>query len=200
MFLSQLTLDRSDRQALKVLSDIYRLHQAVLAGFTSYQSLPRVLFRVEPETNGPEVRVLVQSEISPDWQNRLPGLIGAKIKHFTPNVDPGRIFRFRVRVNPIVTRDGKRRGLVRDESLIEWFMRKEEKIGAHISSVTAIDEGYLTGYKGGGDARRHHVRIKAARMEGRLEVINPEVFSQTLRSGIGPAKAFGCGLLSLARA
>ena len=38
------------------------------------------------------------------------------------------------------------------------------------------------------------------RFNGLLQVTDPEKLMQAVRNGIGPAKAFGFGLLSLARA
>ena len=40
--------------------------------------------------------------------------------------------------------------------------------------------------------------IEAVRFEGTLIVNDPTVLVSAVRSGIGPGKAFGCGLLSLA--
>ena len=40
---------------------------------------------------------------------------------------------------------------------------------------------------------------QAVRFEGVLQVVDPVAFQQTLRCGIGSAKGFGFGLLSLAR-
>ena len=39
----------------------------------------------------------------------------------------------------------------------------------------------------------------AVRFEGVLQVVDPVAFQQTLRRGIGSAKGFGFGLLSIAR-
>jgi CRISPR-associated protein Cas6/Cse3/CasE subtype I-E len=41
-------------------------------------------------------------------------------------------------------------------------------------------------------------RLGAVRFDGILQVTNAELFLQTLRAGIGPAKGFGFGLLSVA--
>jgi CRISPR system Cascade subunit CasE len=65
-------------------------------------------------------------------------------------------------------------------------------------AATVIDEGYIVGRKRIGAGFRR-LDIKIARFEGVLEVTNPQTFTDALFSGIGPAKAFGCGLLSLAR-
>ncbi|GGO98581.1 type I-E CRISPR-associated protein Cas6/Cse3/CasE [Wenjunlia tyrosinilytica] len=48
-----------------------------------------------------------------------------------------------------------------------------------------------------GEARRH-VTFHSATFEGRLRVTDPAVFTSRLLEGIGPSKAYGCGLLTLA--
>lgn len=46
--------------------------------------------------------------------------------------------------------------------------------------------------------KKARVTIHTATFEGRLEITDTERFTTTLLSGIGPAKAYGCGLLTLA--
>jgi len=191
-----------DRLAMKALSDAYRLHQTVMKGFLPYKDVARVLFRVEPEMGNGSALVLVQSTLEPDWEmlkNDNRWVTAAQVKAFVPMFKRGYSLRFRLRANPVVTREGKRYGLIRDESLLEWLSKKEQKLGARFKSMTVIDEGYITGNKQNKNSQ-HHLNLKIARFEGMLEVIEPVAFSETVADGIGPAKAFGCGLLSLAKA
>lgn len=51
--------------------------------------------------------------------------------------------------------------------------------------------------KGRGDGK-HQVKIETATFEGRLVITDTEAFRRTLLSGVGPSKAYGCGLLTLA--
>lgn len=202
MFLSQLNLKCMDRGAMKALTDVYRLHQLVMKGFAAYPSTDRVLYRVEPEERNGQMAVLVQSLQTPDWSCFADGyrsVISARVKEFTTVFKAGYRYNFRLRANPVVTRNGKRHGLIRDESLLEWLGKKEEKIGVRFCSMSVIDEGYATGTKGYED-KKYRMSLKIARFEGALEVVDPALFQEVFASGIGPAKAFGCGLLSLARA
>lgn len=201
MYLSQLNLKRMDRRAMKTLADVYRLHQLVMKGFAAYSSTDRVLYRVEPEERNGQVTVLVQSLQIPDWScftDGNSGVASARVKDFSTTFKVGDTYNFRLRANPVVTRDGKRHGLIRDESLLEWLGKKETTVGARFCSMSVIDEGYVTGTKGNQE-KQHRMSLKVARFEGTLEVVDPVVFAETFSSGIGPAKAFGCGLLSLAR-
>jgi CRISPR system Cascade subunit CasE len=201
MYLSRLVLDCRDRQTMRTLSDVYRLHQFVMSGFSRYEQPWRVLFRVEPEVRGSVMRLLVQSQVKPAWEqseSEKKGVVKLQTKEFVPRFRQGTLYRFRLRANPVVTREGKRYGLIRDESLVEWLRRREERSGASFSSVLAVDEGYLTGRKRKGEGI-DRVNVKAVRFEGFLKVEDPTRFVEAFSGGIGPAKGFGCGLLSLAR-
>lgn len=201
MYLTQLSLNRLDRKMMKMLADVYKLHQTILQGFSSYQNCDRVLFRVEPEEHNTIVAVLIQSTLEPDWsllKEKNQGVVSIKTKEFSPQLLTDHLLRFRLRANPTVCREGKRYGLIRDESLREWLIKKEDKIGAKFIDIVSMDEGYINGNKNNGQAR-HRVNLKVARFEGVVRVVAPEIFVRTLKDGIGPAKAFGCGLLSVAR-
>ncbi|MEV5751664.1 type I-E CRISPR-associated protein Cas6/Cse3/CasE [Actinoallomurus sp. NPDC052308] len=48
------------------------------------------------------------------------------------------------------------------------------------------------------NGRGKPVVIHTATFEGRLQITDPDLFTERLLRGIGPAKAYGCGLLTLA--
>jgi len=43
-------------------------------------------------------------------------------------------------------------------------------------------------------------KIQSVGFQGILQVAKPTILKEIIINGIGPAKAFGCGLLSLAKA
>lgn len=66
----------------------------------------------------------------------------------------------------------------------------------HDLRITARER--LTFRKNGG--KQHGtVTIHTALVEGRLEITDPERFSAAILSGLGPSKAYGCGLLTVAK-
>lgn len=196
MILSRLTFDPLNRSAMKTTGDIYRLHEAVMSGFKAYDNHPRVLFRVEPEWSNAGIHILVQSTVAPDWSDLKEsgkGLTSHQVKSFKPILKEGLYLRFRLRANPAVKRNGKRYGLIRDDALEAWMLKWEDSMGVKISSFNVIDEGYLSGFK-----NKDEIRIKTARFDGGLQVLNPDKLMNKIIEGIGPAKGFGCGLLSIA--
>ena len=74
-----------------------------------------------------------------------------------------------------------------------WLEKKAGINGFKLHSVIA--DGYQQHY-----FKKRGIKISTLDFQGVLEVTEPEVFIRdALYKGIGPAKAFGCGLLSLAR-
>lgn len=198
MILSRLSFDPLNREAMKTTGDIYKLHEAVMSGFKKYDHSPRVLFRLEPEWNEHGIHILVQSSVDPDWtdlKENTKGLISCQMKPFHPVLNSGDLLRFRLRGNPTVKRNGKRYGLIRDDALEKWMLKWEGSMGVKLLSFNVIDEGYLKGHK-----RDGIIQIKTARFEGRFQVVDTEKLLAKMIEGIGPAKGFGCGLLSIARA
>lgn len=114
--------------------------------------------------------------------------------------------------------------LVSPDSQLTWLAERSGSAGFRILPYTgAVEDGAVTGTRDGdegtialdaavveqntlrferrkaqGDAGRH-VSLKTARFTGNLEVTDVEALQRTLRQGIGRAKAYGCGLLTLAR-
>lgn len=82
-----------------------------------------------------------------------------------------------------------------------WAQRKrspnEQPPGFRVIDVMAMQPGYvyINMTRDGGEGHR----LRSIRYHGILEVTDPAAFEKTLAAGIGPAKGFGFGLLSLAR-
>lgn len=97
---------------------------------------------------------------------------------------------------------------------IEWLQRKSETAGFRLTDVrtnqTAVSaiaqpNGKIYGRRlvsaaaDSAAARRETLTFGAVTFEGELTVTDADKFRETLRDGIGQGKAFGFGLLSVAR-
>jgi CRISPR system Cascade subunit CasE len=168
------------------------------------------LFRVDPQPGG-RVVILVQSALKPDWDyafHNADYLLAAppEWKAFDPCFAKGQLLRFRLVANPtrkIDTKsgpDGRRcngkRVPVRTDQLDEWLARRAEPGGFSVcrDSLT-IQPSYINVKSQQSDGRR----LRCVRYDGIIEIINPVRFQETLVRGIGPSKAFGFGLLSVAQ-
>jgi len=78
--------------------------------------------------------------------------------------------------------------------------QKQPPPGFKIESISNIHSGFVNISKGRDDEHGKATRRRSALYQGILRVTNPEHFRATLNRGIGPGKAFGFGLLSVARA
>jgi CRISPR system Cascade subunit CasE len=86
---------------------------------------------------------------------------------------------------------------VPDESLGEWLARHGERCGFAVASMDAPIPGYVYFSKGKDEGQGQ--RLRSVLYEGVLCVTNAAPFADAVKSGIGREKAFGFGLLSLAR-
>lgn len=190
MVLSKLTLNVSSREVRRDVSNPYELHRTLSRVLEEQDG--RILWRLETPPYGSPF-VLVQSPAVPDW-NMLGAryLRAVEVKAFTPLFMAGKGFYFRLRANPVVTREGKRSGLP-DKEKVAWLVRKAELGGFNLLGGRVLEEGVVWARRKG-----EKVNLSVATFEGVLTVEDKARFRQTLEQGIGPAKAFGMGLLSIA--
>ncbi len=220
MFLHRIHLDLRCREARRDLYDPYQLHSTLCRAFsTPDRKCPEgeFLWRLEPETDPTGCpRILVQSKSMPDWtgigvQGWLANAdsgIDLKERLKLDSLKAGQRFRFRLRANPCVTREGKRQGLLRTDEQEAWLERKGKQNGFALPQLASFDfseapqeridvrisqEQMLRGKQHTGNG----IRIYSALYDGILMVTEPDNFRTALQSGIGHGKAMGLGLLSV---
>lgn len=203
MFISKIMLNPKSRQVQAELRNLYEMHRTLSRGFgtdkAEYEAA-RCLFRVDNGGASTGLHVLVQSRVRPDW-----GLLSVpdtymagppEVKEFSPVLKPGRRLRFRLRANPTVKRDGKRLGLYKEEEQLKWLSRKGNAGGFAVLSAECASDDKL-GFR---TAAGSEATFAAVTFDGVLTVTDPDAFLETLSGGIGSAKGFGFGLLSIAPA
>ncbi len=163
-----------------------------------------------------------------DYLAANAGMAGYEFKDIMAacrNIQTGQVLRFRLRANPTKRigkhghpMKGKRIELYREHDQIDWLIGKgqvkENGVAGGfilltrevkdmtntvraVSSVKVCNEGKLTGRKR--DASRGHSTTHfAVIFEGLLRVTDTNAFLESIVRGIGPGKAFGFGLLSVA--
>jgi len=189
------------RQAFSWLNNPYLVHQTLMK---AYNGEKRLLFRIEndPRAASPDgIFILSQSHIEPDWklafsQNHY--LASApEIKEFDARLAPG-LYHFRLLANPTVKKNEERLGLIDETSQQDWVHRKLDAAGAKLEECRIIDRGMQkserTSQENGWKASH-----KAIQFDGVLLVHDPGKLEVALENGIGSAKGFGFGLLSLGR-
>lgn len=204
MYLTRLRLDPRSALARRDLADPYDMHRTLVRAFVQdeAQAPPRFLWRLEPGDAWAQPVVLLQSTHAADWSflSQLSSYVPPGEPPRTKTFDPGQLlqagsrYRFRLAANPTVARAGKRHGLVGEDAQLAWLDRQGERGGFGVE--VALVSGSQTLH-----SRKGPMRVSLLRVcfEGMLQVRNVSALSHTLQAGIGPGKAFGCGLLSIAR-
>jgi len=177
------------------------------------------LFRIDPGPPGRAV-ILVQSAsaIKPNWDyafHNASFLLAAspQVKSLDPCFTNGKHFRFRLMANPTrrlregsLEADGQpikekwigKRVPIPNDQLFDWLARRAEKSGFFVREDSIyIQPGYIYVNKKKTQADKGH-RLRSVRYNGVLKVVDPARFQETIAQGLGPGKAFGFGLLSLA--
>ena len=81
-----------------------------------------------------------------------------------------------------------------------WLIGKGERHGFCPTDFLARRQTRLVSHKTSGQKKRIRQAHLIVDFEGTLKVEDPDQFVAAIRSGIGPAKAYGCGLMSVAKA
>lgn len=187
--------------------DPYQLHRKIWQLFPDKADDKRsFLFRVESTKQNCEQHILLQSISQPqEISDEL--ILLRKSKEINLDIIAGNSYRFMLCANPtkkINDKDGKpenqgkvRVPLIHDEEIIAWLKRQLAG-SAEIDSVELVQKNLLHFYKNkSGD--KHVGKIQTVTFLGILTAKDPELLFTKISSGIGPAKSFGCGLLTLAK-
>ena len=204
MYLSRLTVSAS-RMTFMWISNPYRVHQRLRMGC---QDDPHLLFRIE-ENNQGVTQILVQSQNGPDWKkafNEFPVLsIPPECKLFLPKLSTGRSYRFRLLANPTVKKTidsagGQKKvrlGLLKEEAQRDWLQRKIEAAGGTVLASRTLPRGFQLSRKNSAKDETHQTHL-AVLFEGILQVNDVTLLQSALETGVGSAKGYGFGLLSVA--
>jgi len=228
LYLSRILLDSRDRRMWRVLQSPYRMHATIMKAFPGQKPhFAGVLFRTEKAQNNIMIPILVQSRVRPKWNYLIEQYRSAvqlrPVKDISDlKFTKGQELIFYLRANPVVTKkDNKGRlnnkGKIKtcrlpiliESHQLEWIrkkglcVRRDKQDGTSVSGgfnilqCLSINEPAWVHNKQG---QKESIKIQTVIFQGILQVTDPDAFLQnTVIRGIGPAKAFGCGLLSLAR-
>ena len=175
----------------------YEIHRLLWNFFPGMPDGDRsFLFRVTNARRGEPLHVLMQSFIAPDTNVRLNRCVLLRTKEFKPSFQESACYQFLLCANPIkrLMKERCRVPLIDENQLFEWLGHKLQD--AAELEFADISEKRNLYFRKKGEAGK----ITIVTFLGVLKVLNCEKMIGLLENGIGPAKAFGCGLLSLAKA
>lgn len=209
MYLSELIL--RDQDAARLMPrDNYGWHKALWA---FYPGRERRDFLYRVEQSGDALKILMLSATRPIPPATLPSRL-FRCKEIPEAFLGHEHYRFCLRANPIrcrkldkATGERRTRGLrapITDErELADWLIRKGQQHGFCITNINAwpspacpltITREGRRPFRKKGLQSAHHASVE---FRGILDVVDPAAFRQGFETGIGPAKAFGFGLLML---
>lgn len=147
----------------------------------------------------PRVRMILQSDIPPDFdywrcQDWTPALLHPpSISEYTPTIPEGRTIEYQIVIHPRrnVTIKGIRKTIVasHNDDINHWWQRKAAAAGLTLPNSPDIDRpATLT-------SQAKNLSIKHFRLTGKATITDSGRYAQAARQGIGPARAYGCGLL-----
>jgi CRISPR system Cascade subunit CasE len=142
------------------------------------------------------------------WLAKADPAIDMKERLGLESLKVGQRFRFRLRANPCVTRNGKRLGLFKLEEQERWVKRKGDQHGFSLPRQAAFDlsESQIDRIDvrvsqeqmiGGKQHTGNGIRVFSVLYDGVLAVTEPDKFRGALQTGIGHGKVMGLGLLSV---
>lgn len=174
---------------------------------------PHVLYVVSPEK--PDFSHLNETV---GWQN-APGQ-SLDYTKFTEKVQTGTQWLFRLQINPTKSlhsgkQDSRTRGkiipLITDQQQIDWLQNRAAKLGFEIPShgpepltsdndspqIRVVENRELRFVKVESDQTRRTVTLRKSVLEGKLIVTDELALRSALLNGVGRAKSYGFGLLTL---
>jgi CRISPR system Cascade subunit CasE len=201
MQITRILIDRSLPFARKALSSRQVMHAAVESVF---EGAGRKLWRLDDD------RLLIVSQsppVSPDAAERLGGFETKGYDRHLSGIANGRAYRFRLTANPVKRSggeaipytlnpiyeqgdDGGRR--VKHMGQADWLRGRAEGLGVEFGGfkVTASE---TCRFRRGSE----WVTLALATFEGVLTVKDRETLTRAMGEGVGRAKAYGAGLLTV---
>ncbi|QAY64110.1 type I-E CRISPR-associated protein Cas6/Cse3/CasE [Xylanimonas allomyrinae] len=227
MHLSRIQINPARRGGRKLLGSPQAMHAAVLAAFPQPDGeRGRVLWRVDRDTH--QCWLYVVSAPAPDfahiveqagWQTTEDTWAVRPYAPLLDRLEEGQTWAFRLTANPTrasrattvadgvpvppATKDGRSRryGHVTVSQQVEWLTSRAAGWGFALLRNDATRDVVVHDRR----VERFHragatVTIAKATYDGVLTVTDPGALRHVMTAGAGPAKGYGCGLLTLAPA
>ena len=212
--LSMLTLNPKSQKCRNDMRNLQSMHRRIMGLFPQTPSAQArqefgVLWRVEP-TESPTLllqsspTLLLQSSVEPDFRSlpdRYASYEHKNIDNHLASFRNGQIVNYRVMLNPVrSSRAGGRNSQtpIPFSEHQRWWEDRSERIG-----LVSVDAPALIGqpakhlHRNGADPS---LPIYSTRVDGIAEIADADSLRHAIESGVGRAKAWGCGLLTVVKA
>jgi CRISPR system Cascade subunit CasE len=213
LYLSRLLLNPWSPRVMADLLSAYDLHRTLAAAFAEPGPAPalpgRVLYRVYDDPRCGYPALLVQAPVPADWgalrdaaEYVLPlgpgGEPNPAQKPWLMVLERGEVFTFALRANPTRKQGRRRVGLTSPGEQMAWLAGQGETGGFEVLGGQVHPEGTLWTRKRQ-SGQNWDICLRGVTFRGWLRVTCPARLQTAVACGIGRGRAFGFGLLSLAR-
>jgi len=183
MFLTKITLSNDITDQRIRDSNLYDLHRTIMSGFP--QNPRRVLFRKEDDSV-----ILVSSYDIPKYE--VDYFKSVSTLAYNMSYDTGDVLHFKLHANPVKQSNGKCVAITQDEDVLQWLGVMSVKNGFKTLQAIASKASPIISYKC--KIKQTHNSVV---FNGILKVENQKAFIHSLKNGVGRAKGYGFGLLSV---
>ena len=220
MYLSHIAINKQLRKSRQALAFPQMMHAAVMGSFPpgltdgSEEGKLRALWRIDYIDE--QIWLYVLSKVKPDfkhiveqfgWQGSEQLWETKEYNDFLDRLAIGQKWHFRLHANPAHTVEGRILPHVTAEHQKKWLIGKAAKSGFAFDNIEIDGESYDTFDIVSRDiikfkklpTDKTYVTLTVVTFEGTLVVEDVETLREALCVGVGRAKAYGCGLLTLAK-
>lgn len=217
MYLTQFSVNVGRRAAREMLVSPERIHAAVLGCFPPGQHRTdeaRTLWRLDRRSSH-DIALLISSPLRPDltalneecgWATGAPGKT-ADYARFLAALEPGQRWAFRLAANPVhAVADPARPGArgrrvphVTAAQQLAWLVDRAKRSGFSLGEPAEPTAAVTRREKLSFKRKGRTVTISRAQFDGVMEVTDAGALRTAIQQGIGPAKGYGLGMLTLAR-
>lgn len=223
MYLTKYLLNPGNKEVRRDIADPYEMHSTLCRLFADPKN-NRFLWRLEKTRPEEPIVLLLQSHEKPELENfSIKDYFYKIYKSIAYN--PERLFEksptliYRLKANPTVKRNGKRVGLKSVEEQLLWLKKQGDKAGFEVHTARVMGEELLEMKQRKQDNKQikefigkdsdsnqnqdilenNKITLNTVYFEGYLVVNDPQLFiEKAIKPGLGKARAFGLGMLSIA--
>lgn len=211
---SRIIIDSRHRRAAYAMASLERLHAIVARSVDpDWTGASRVLWRLDAGRNGSLNRMYIVASVAPDKQvlSEELGVPSSSIatcsyEPFLERLETGQEWGFRFKANPTHSEPsgqhgqrGRREGILNIEDQQEWLFKQSRRAGFHmpINRLEMPEVVVRESRKIRFNRKGSSVTLASATFDGVLVVDDPDLLRRALVEGIGRAKGYGFGLMTL---
>ena len=202
MYLTKINMPIADRGVQRALGDCQQMHRMITGLFDTSRTDSQVLYRLYCGRG--VCCVYIYSSAPVKHERLLPNmeLIGERdVTRWLESLSEGQSQSFDLlawpskKVSDGIAKNSRRRVLRTEEERLAWLARKAEQNGFELINVRELESAQQPGRHDEEHGGRMYV--DSYHYQGEMRITDAAKFRAAVRSGIGPGKAYGLGMLLL---